>query len=112
MGAAMVKHSFHNIEQIPEGKTIGEINPAFSNIKWEVRVGRRGACCTSCRKPFNAARKARREIRLYSATLQVPIAWAYPICGACLAKLGKGGESRDSVLASIESFHYGEQAPQ
>lgn len=104
--------NLHNIEQIPEGKTIGDINPVFSNIVGEIRIGKRSQCCTSCRKPFGVARKPRKEIRLYPVESVAPIAFAYPICGLCAAQFRRGGSERDGVLAAVESFHYGDEASQ
>lgn len=108
----MRPHSFFSIEEIPEGKTIRDINPAFADVKEEWRVGKMGLHCASCRKPFNAIRKPRKEIKLYPANLPIPIGWAYHLCGSCVALHRRGGQFRDSVLAAIESFHLGESPNQ
>ena len=102
----------HNIELLPEGQKIGDVHPVFAKVEKELRVGKFSKVCASCRKPFNAARKARKEIRLYAVDLAIPIAWAYPICGACAARYRRGDESRDGVLASVEAFHLGERPAQ
>lgn len=102
----------HNLEEIPEGMTAGDFNPAFANIKQEVRLGKRSDRCACCRKPFTAIRKARRDIRLYPADLPIPVAWAYPICGCCAVLWRKGGSDRESVLAAVEAFHLGDRADQ
>lgn len=112
MGAAIVKHSLHSIEQVPGGKTAGDVNPAFANVTNEIHLGQRCEVCAACRKPFNAARKPRKEIRLYPVDLPIPIAWAYPLCRCCSRKFGHGGDGRASVLAAVESFHSGEKATQ
>lgn len=104
----MKRPAFFSIEEIPEGKTIHDINPAFAGIKQEWRVGKMSLRCASCRKPFNKVRKPRKEIKLYPAELPIPIGWAYRLCGSCVALHQRGGQFRDSVLAAIESFHLGE----
>lgn len=103
---------FHSLEELKPGETIGDINPAFAGLKGEVRVGKMNSHCASCRKPFTVIRKPRREIKLYPADLPVPIGWAYHICGGCLALYQRGENARASVLASIESFHLGENPTQ
>ncbi|UCV09140.1 hypothetical protein [Dechloromonas denitrificans] len=102
----------HGLEELPEGKTIGDVCPVFSNVVKELRVGKRSTCCTACRKPFNAIRKPRKEIRLYPLEAVVPVAFAYPVCGVCVAMYQRGGIERESVLAAVESFHYGNKASQ
>lgn len=101
-----------DLEEIPKGKTIGDINPAFSGLKGELRVGKMNSHCAACRKPFNEIRKPRREIKLYPAALPVPVGWSYHICGRCLALYQRDAQSRQSVLAAIESFHLGENPTQ
>lgn len=101
-----------NLESIPEGKSIGDINPAFSGLKGEMRLGKMSSFCASCRKPFNATRKPRREVRLYPAELQIPVGWAYHLCGSCFAMYQRGGQHHAAVLASIESFHLCEKPDQ
>ena len=107
-----MKNCMHSIEEMPEGKTLGDINPAFSNLIGEIRVGKRSACCAGCRKPFTPVRKPRKEIRLWPIELNVPIAFAYPICGACVALYQRGEAARDSLFAAVESFHNGDAATQ
>lgn len=108
----MVKHCLHNVLQLPEGKSLGDVLPAFSNVANEIHLGKRSEVCAACRKPFNSARKPRKEIRLYPVDLPIPIAWAYPLCRCCSRKFGHGGDGRASVLASVEAFHNGEKASQ
>jgi len=102
----------HNLDLIPEGQKIGDVCPAFSKVEKELRIGKTSKVCASCRKPFTAARKPRQEIRLHAVDLNFPIAWAYPICGRCVAEYQRGGNSRDAVLASVEAFHLGERPAQ
>lgn len=105
-------HALHSLEEVPDGKTIGEVYPVFANVKRVLRVGKTSKVCAACRKPFGPVRKARREIRLYPVEAVMPVAWAYPVCGYCAAQHQRGGSERDAVLASVEAFHYGEQANQ
>lgn len=108
----MKRPPLYGLEEIPQGQTIGDINPAFAGLKGEMRVGKMNSHCASCRKPFNAIRKPRREARLYPAELQIPVGWAYHICGSCLAMYQRGGQHHAAVLASIESFHLCEKPEQ
>lgn len=107
-----MKNKLHSLESLPEGKTVGDLYPVYSNVVKQVRIGKRSTCCAACRKPFNAARKPRNEIRLYAIDALVPFAFAYPLCGACVAKYQQAGMQRESILAAVESFHYGEKASQ
>lgn len=102
----------HGLDLLPEGKKIGDVCPAFSKVEKEIHLGERSKVCASCRKAFNAVRKARKEIRLYAVDLSIPVAWAYPICGACAAEYRRDAESQAGVLASVESFHLGERPAQ
>ena len=107
-----MKNKLHSLESLPEGKTVGDIYPAFSKVVKHLRIGKRSACCAACRKQFNAARKPRGEIRLYAIDALVPFAFAYPLCGGCVARCRQAGMERESILAAVESFHYGEKASQ
>ncbi len=102
----------HGLELLPEGKKIGDVNPVFSRVEKEIHVGERSKVCASCRKPFNAVRKARKEIRLHAVDLAIPIAWAYPLCGSCVARYQRSENDRDAVLAAVEAFHLGERPAQ
>jgi hypothetical protein len=102
----------HNLEQVPEGKKIGDVHPAYAGVEKEIRIGKTSKVCASCRKPFTAARKARKEIRLHAVDLNIPIAWVYPVCGSRVAEYQRGNDSRDAVLASVEAFHFGERPAQ
>lgn len=104
----MKNTKLHNLDVLPAGLRVKDALPVFADVKHEVRVGKFSRVCASCRKPFTAARKPRKEIRLYPININVPVAWAYPICGACVEKYKKGESSMDSVLASVEAFHLGE----
>lgn len=102
----------HNLELVPDGQKIGDVCPVFSTVEKELRIGKTSKVCASCRKPFSAVRKARKEIRLHAVDLNIPIAWVYPVCGSCVAGYQRGGDSRDAVLTSIEAFHLGERPAQ
>ena len=104
----MKPNALCNIEAMPEGKTVADINPAFAGLKGEVRAGKMNSRCASCRKPFNDVRKPRKEIKLYPVDLAVPIVLAYHICDGCVSIYQQGGDSRDSIVAAIESFVFGE----
>nr|MBL8411660.1 hypothetical protein [Dechloromonas sp.] len=108
----MHSSKLHGLEELKPGETIGDINPAFANLKGEIRIGNFAKCCASCRKPFNAVRKKRKEIRLWPVDLGIPLAWAYPICGTCVAAYQRGGDDKEAVLAAVEAFHHGETPAQ
>ncbi len=108
----MANSRLHSLELVPEGKKIGDLNHIFSQVEREVRIGKRSTVCASCCKPFSAVRKARKEIRLYAVDLEIPIAWAYPLCGSCVAQYQRGEDYRDAVLAAVEAFHLGEVSTQ
>ena len=101
-------NKLHSLELVPEGKKIGDVNPAYAGVEKEVRIGKTSKVCASCRKPFNGVRKPRKEIRLHAVDLAIPIAWAYPLCGSCVAQYQRGESDRDAVLAAVEAFHLGE----
>lgn len=101
-----------NIEEIPEGKTIHDINPAFAGVDNEFHIGEPSKACAGCRKPFSAIRKPRMEIRLFLPNLPIPIALAYQLCRRCSRKYQHGRNERDAILAAIEAFHRGEEASQ
>jgi hypothetical protein len=108
----MKSTKLHGLDVLPAGLHVKDVLPAFSDVKHEVRVGKFSHVCASCRKPFNAVRKPRKEIRLYPVDIDVPFAWAYPICGGCVAKYRNGGVLMDGVLAAVEAFHLGEAPAQ
>ncbi|MCX7173405.1 MAG: hypothetical protein NT159_05690 [Proteobacteria bacterium] len=103
-----MKPRLHNIDAIPEGKTVGDILPAFANVKNMVHVGEPNSDCASCRKPFTVVRKPRKAILLYPYDTQIPCAFSYRVCGACLAIYQRGGLHRDSFLAAVEAYHNGD----
>lgn len=104
----MESSRLHSLESLPEGMNIGDVLPAYAGVEREVRIGKASKVCTSCRKPFNTVRKARKEIRLHAVDLNLPIAWVYPVCGSCVARYLRGENDRDTVLAAVEAFHLGE----
>lgn len=97
----------HNIDAIPEGKTVGDILPTFAGIKGEIRVGEPNEECAACRKPFSVVRKPRNVIKLYPQFAPIPFAFSYRICGACNAMHQRGGLERESFLAAVEAYHLG-----
>ncbi|TRZ56538.1 MAG: hypothetical protein D4S02_15420 [Rhodocyclaceae bacterium] len=102
----------HNMVDLPSGKTIGEVLPAFAGVQHEFHIGRPNQNCAGCRKPFTVARKPRRKIRLYPTMAVVPIAISLQICGACIAMYQHGGADRDAMLAAVEAFAEGAKADQ
>ncbi len=102
--------NLHGMTALPPGKTVGDVLPTFAHVKAEIRIGEPSKVCAGCRKPFTAARKARRALRLYPLACPVPLAWNFPLCGACIAMHRRGGTDRDALLASVEAFHMGEEA--
>ena len=75
----------HNMTQIPKGKSVADILPAFSDVKHKVYVGKPNKQCASCRKPFNAVRKPRQKILMYPMRTILPICFSFDICGPCYA---------------------------
>ena len=67
-------NKLHDALYIPEGQAVGDVLPAFANVTNERHLGTPNRECASCRKPFNAARKPRKSIRLYPAWKPIPIA--------------------------------------
>lgn len=101
-----MKPALHRLHSLPNGKTIGDVLPAFSDIKTEFHIGEPNKECAACRKPFNAVRKVRETIRIWPCP-GLPIACDYRVCGACLAMHRRGGASSDAFLAAIEAYHDG-----
>jgi len=106
------KSALHDFEILPDGVSIKDVEPAFSEVIAEEHIGKMNSCCASCRKPFSHVRKPRREIRLYPIGLPVPIAFAYAICGRCAVLYRKDRQGRDAVLSSVEAFSRGEEPNQ
>jgi len=102
----------HDITPIPEGKTVGDLLPVFSNVKNYIFAGDPNKVCASCRKPFTNVRKPRKAVRLYPVETKIPISFSLNICGRCLAIYERGGPGRDGFIASVGSFFYGEEATQ
>jgi len=107
-----MKPRLHNLHEIPAGKTVGDVLPAFSDVHHVIHVGTPNAICPGCRKPFTAARKRRKSIRLYPADALVPIAFQYSLCGACFVRHNAGGEVREALLVAISAFVDGDEARQ
>jgi hypothetical protein len=102
----------HKMREIPAGQSVGDLLPAFAEVEHAVHLGEPNKGCPGCRKPFTAARKPRRSITVYPVGLPLPIAFAYRICGGCLAEYRKGGEARDAMLAAIDAYIDGAEATQ
>lgn len=99
----------HRMEQIPAGKTIGDLVPAYAKVRKQFRVGAPGNVCAGCSKPFTLYRRARREIRIYFSRAAIPAAFAYRLCGRCFGIHQRGGEEREILLSKIEAFHEGKE---
>ncbi len=102
----------HNHLFIEEGQTVGEVIPAFSDVRHEVHLGEPNKECASCRKPFNSIRKPRKSIRLYPVHLPIPMAFSFRICGCCAGLYRQGGEARDGVAASLVAYFEGIEVTQ
>ncbi|MBS1132517.1 MAG: hypothetical protein H6R16_3519 [Proteobacteria bacterium] len=102
----------HGMTPIPPGKTFSDLLPTYAGAENEVHLGEPNSECASCRKPFNTLRKRRKAVRMYPVRSKVPVAFAFDICGACLALYQAGGASRDGVLAAVESYCDGVEATQ
>lgn len=100
----------HTMIQIPDGKSIQEMMPAFSDVKqWIAPVARQtsGLTCACCGKLFTTTRRSTLTLRLYPAISPVPIAYEYPICRTCEDRYREGGVKRDHVLAAVQNFMIG-----
>ncbi|WP_154717145.1 hypothetical protein [Sterolibacterium denitrificans] len=99
---------------LPHEKKVADLIPAFSDIKGEIRIGTPNRDCACCRKPFTAARKPRKVVRLYSvaAVVHIPIVIEYRVCGKCFAMHERGGNERNAFLAAIEAYMQGSEARQ
>ncbi|MBK9019624.1 MAG: hypothetical protein IPL72_06340 [Sulfuritalea sp.] len=102
-----MKHRLHSLDALPDGKTIGDILPAFSGVKGEIHLVKPNEDCASCRKPFGMVRRRRKFIRLYNPNLPAPVAFDYWVCGSCLAMHQRGGKESDAFLAAVELYHNG-----
>lgn len=107
-----MKNLLHETRIIPEGKTVGDLLPAFSGVKHELHLGEPNPECAGCRKPFSGVRKPRKAIRMYPAFSPVPVAFSFNICGACARMWQKGGADRDGVSASVTAYCEGTEATQ
>lgn len=106
--------TLHSMVALPKGKDIAELFPAFSGVKGEIHIGTPNQECASCRKPFTAARKRRKRVRLYSVAvvMHVPVAIDLWVCGRCSAMYERGGNDREAILAAVEAYQTGEEAGQ
>lgn len=100
----------HDMVFLEDIENVGDILPAFANVKNEVHVGEPNKECAGCRKPFTLARKARKNVRIYPMQSILPICFSFRICGSCLALHEKGGADRDAVLSSVQAFCEGDAA--
>ncbi len=107
-----MKSRLHNLIELPPGKAIGEVLPAYSAVLHEMHIGTPSTVCPGCGKPFNAVRKRRKSIRLYPVDALVPVALQYALCGSCVVLHQVGGEVRAALLVVIEEFVFGEEARQ
>ena len=96
--------SIHDMVPVPEGLSVGDVLPVFSSVDKEVVVGKKNSLCASCGKPFTAARKRRKAVRMYPVSAVVPMAFSYDICGQCVRLHQGGGVGRDAVLAAVQAF--------
>lgn len=108
----MTARKLHGMTKMPPGTKIGDLLPAFKDCENEIHAGTPNPECASCRKPFNVVRKRRKAVRIYPVHSVLPVAFAFDICGHCLALYRKGGEDMDSVLASVEAYCEGKEASQ
>lgn len=106
------KSALHDLEILPDGVSINDVEPAFAGVTGEAHIGTMNSCCASCRKPFSPVLKPRKEIRLYPMGMAIPIAFAYAICERCALEYQHGGSDRDAVLASVEAFSQGKEPNQ
>jgi hypothetical protein len=95
----------HNFIKVPQGATLLELLGAKDELP---SIGRKSSDCTSCLKPFTAARKMCGQVRATSAELGAPVIFLYRLCRACTRDLKEGGEKETAVLAAVEKFIYGE----
>ena len=102
-----MKARVHNIGEIPEGKTLGEIAPAFADVTHEIHVGKTNDKCAGCRRPFHETRRPHSAIRLFPVNAPIPIAFSYNLCRTCTRRLQRGGKDREAVLAAVDLFHNG-----
>jgi len=102
----------HNLVELPAGKTIADVLPAYAFVNREYRIGSPAVVCAGCRKPFTAVRKRRKMIRLYPVEVFMPMALDYPLCGRCYALYQRGGNDREAILVAVDAFSDGEEASQ
>ena len=105
-----MKPRLHNLEPIPDGKTLGEVAPAFADVTEEVHFGPGNAHCAGCRRPFNESRKPRAAIRIYPTKTPLPIVFSYDLCRTCARSIRRGGSEGEGVLAGVDNCHSGVSA--
>lgn len=101
-----VKPSLHGLVEIPPGKTVADLLPAFRGVKGEIHIGEPNRACASCGKPFSAARKRRGAIRLYGQ-MDVPVVSVMYVCGHCRDLYRRDGAAKDGVLAAVQAYFEG-----
>lgn len=102
----------HKMLEVPAGKCLADVVPAFAGVAHSVHVGEPNKSCPSCRKTFTAARKPRRSILIAWPAMNLPVALSLAICGGCFFRYRKGGVHRDAMLAAIEAYVDGAEASQ
>jgi hypothetical protein len=104
--------SLHDMVQIPQGQSFGNLLPAFANVKGYIYIGKPNPECASCRKPFSSIRKPRKAIRLAWSRAESPVISTFRICGQCYRLHQQGGIARDSMLASVQAYWDGAETRQ
>lgn len=94
----------HDMVFLDDVENAADLLPAFADVKNEVHLGEPNKNCAGCRKPFSAARKVRKNVRIYPVRSILPMCFSYRICGRCFAQHQSGGTDRDAVLAAIQAF--------
>lgn len=95
--------------QIPNGKSVADMLPTFSDVTQNVGLlgEHEQSTCACCGKPFSRTRRPQLGFRLYPVISLVPVVFEYRICGKCEARYREGGFKRDRVLAAIQTFMMG-----
>lgn len=91
--------------QIPKGKSVEDMLPAFSGVTQYVAVGAQTQeACACCEKPFTPMRQPQLGFRLYPVISPFPVAYEYHICRKCETRYRSGGAKRNRVLAAVQTF--------
>lgn len=104
-----MKSCSHTMIQIPEGKSVQDLLPVFSNVKHCVGPINSPAhpVCACCKKRITATRRSELTLRAYSSNSPVPVGFDYQICRECEFRYRAGGVKRDRVLAAVQNFMMG-----